>query len=71
MLDSNHTALIEGIVCTTLGHMIKGQKVEHPYFGTKLIIQDLQKMNGWNDGYIQIQNEQFKRDLDTGKVNGI
>lgn len=41
VLDKNHTIIINGEVCCTLGHYFKGEVIEHPYFGTDLVIKDL------------------------------
>ena len=43
---------INGIQCCTLGHDFKGPVIEHPYFGTECVINDLRKMPGWNSGLI-------------------
>jgi hypothetical protein len=40
--------IINGIKCASLGHNIKGNKViEHPYFGSERIVEDLKKLKGW------------------------
>ena len=57
VVEENHTVMIEGIMCTTFGHMIKGEKVEHPYFGTKAIVKDLERVEGWGNGFVEIENE--------------
>ena len=57
MLEKNHTVLVEGVMCTTFGHLIKGENVEHPYFGTNKIINDLKKIESWKTGNIEIWNE--------------
>jgi len=41
VLDKKHIMKINGIECVTLGHEIKGNNIEHAYFGTKKIIIDL------------------------------
>jgi Hint-domain len=41
ILDSIHQVNINGIECVTLGHLKKGENVEHPYFGSSKVISDL------------------------------
>lgn len=37
ILDQVHIINIEGFLCSTLGHGIKGEIIGHNYFGTELI----------------------------------
>lgn len=50
LLDSCHSMLINGVICSTLGHGFKGINVEHPYFGTNKIVEDIKKLKGWELG---------------------
>lgn len=64
--------VVNGMECITLGHGIKGDKVaEHEYFGTERIIEDLKKMQGWDDGLVCLQQLAFKRNKETKLVEGI
>ena len=45
VLDSCHAIVVNGIRCCTFGHEFKGEKVEHEYFGSKKIIEDLIKFD--------------------------
>jgi hypothetical protein len=47
VLDNTHTIMINGVTCSTLGHELKGKNIEHPYFGTNKIVDDIKKMRGW------------------------
>lgn len=67
VLDSHHIVNINNINVVCLGHGIKGPCVEHEYFG-KYIIEDLENMYGWNDGYINLENFTFVRDPTTNLV---
>lgn len=68
VLDDGHVVEINGIVCATFGHGMKGENIEHPYFGTSQIVEDLKKMPGWNEGFIIVQIEQFRRSQNNDQV---
>jgi len=45
VLEGNHPSmLVSGIECSVLGHGLMGPVVEHEYFGTRAIIEDLERM---------------------------
>lgn len=41
VLESEHVMIINNVECVTLGHNFKGDVIEHAYFGSQLIIDDL------------------------------
>ena len=41
ILDSRHTMIINGTICSTLGHGFKDVNALHPYFGTTKIVEDI------------------------------
>ena len=53
--------------CICLGHNYKDSVLNHPYFGTNAVINDLKSMTGWNDGHIVIQEDCVIRNKN-GKV---
>lgn len=70
VLDSHHIMVVDGIECVTLGHNFSGDVIEHPYFGTNKVIDDLKQHKGWNSGVIEYYNVHFARDSD-GLVCGM
>jgi len=52
VLESGHIAKIGGFNVVTLGHGFTGEVVEHEYFGTSAIIDDLEKEPGYDIGLI-------------------
>ena len=62
---------VNNIVCATLGHGLKGEKVEHPYFGTSQIIQDLKRFPNFSKGFVQLKMNQFVRDQISHSICGI
>ena len=70
VLDSHHIVIINNIQCCTLAHNFKGDIIEHDYFGTYKVINDLIKMPGWEHGYVHMEKYHFTNDTDTGLING-
>lgn len=70
VLDSKHIITINDIKCCTLGHNFTDNYViTHPYYGTNKIIDDLSLMDGWKEGKITINDNQFIRENEL--VSGI
>lgn len=70
VLKKDHIMFINGIECVSLGHNLKGEIVQHNYFGSQRILEDLRKMNGWNSGFVEISSG-IIRDQSTGLVCGL
>jgi Mg-chelatase subunit ChlD len=69
--DRNKAIMMEnGIAGITLGHGINTNAIlKHEYFGTDLIVHDLQKItSGWDAGHIVLQEENIKRAQSTGNI---
>lgn len=76
VVDKGHSLMINGLHCVTLGHHLKENKVvEHPYFGTDLVLESLKDVdaNGWEQGYINMKEGVHKtlRDQETGLIVGM
>ena len=52
VLEPPVPALVNGVECVTWGHGIQDKIVQHNYYGSKLIINDLMKLEGWSDGFV-------------------
>ncbi len=61
VLESGHVLFINACPVVTLGHNFTGQVVAHPYYGSQQIIQDLSQMDGWNEGFIQLDQPMIMR----------
>ena len=68
VLETGYSIIVNNIQCATLGHCLKGDVIEHPYFGTNKIIDDLKQMNGWNEGLIFLNYPKITRDDNTNIV---
>eukprot|EP00479_Gromia_sphaerica_P006598 TRINITY_DN1921_c0_g1_i1.p1 TRINITY_DN1921_c0_g1~~TRINITY_DN1921_c0_g1_i1.p1 ORF type:complete len:196 (+),score=36.05 TRINITY_DN1921_c0_g1_i1:1226-1813(+) len=71
VLDNGHVMLINGIPCVTFGHNLKGDVVEHEYFGTSRVLEDLKLMPGWEMGLVELLPHCTTRDPVTGLVDGL
>jgi len=70
VLDQGHTVRVNNIECVTLGHNFQEDVVRHPYFGSDLVIQDLETMRGWDNGLILL-TPAATRNTQTGLVTSI
>ena len=61
VLTNGHIIDVGGIKACTLGHGFKGPVIEHPFFGTEAVINDLRKCNGWASGYPIYKNLEVRR----------
>ena len=50
VLERGHIIDVEGVLTCTLGHGITGPVIEHPFFGTDRVIENLKKIKGWKEG---------------------
>jgi len=69
VLASSHVMIINDVECVTLGHQLSGETVQHPYFGTGKIVEDLAQMKGWDAGLVELDGSScIQRDQSTGLV---
>ena len=72
VLDGGSSFQIGGFDAVSLGHGLKNDPVaEHDYFGTKRVLQDLCKMDGWARGHIVLPSNPLCRHPVTGVVVGL
>lgn len=71
VLEEGHYSIINGIKVVTLGHDFDTNNViQHNYYGSDLVIQDLKRLRGWDDGLIVLDKPKFERDSQ-GKISKI
>jgi len=68
VLESDHLMTVNGVECVTLGHGFREDVVRHEYYGTSAIIDDLKRMEGWENGFVILSSEDIKRDKKIGRV---
>jgi hypothetical protein len=71
VLESEHQIYINNYLTPTFGHNIKGDVISHPFFGSHKIIQQLQQCNGFINGIININYNDFIRDSETNLISNI
>ena len=72
VLNTNHIACINGLSVVTLGHGFHDSSVvEHAYFGSAKVLEDLMRFDGWTDGNVVIKQWNPTRDPTTGLIQGL
>ena len=70
VLDKGHIVYANGVMAVTLGHGFRGEKIEHEFFGDK-IVKDLEKFECDEKGRVFLYSKNFTRDPESGVVDGI
>lgn len=71
VLERDHRILINDIPCICFGHGFTNDPVlEHHYYGTQAVIEDLKCMNGWDKGLVELRSGCIKAD-NNGMVEGL
>lgn len=68
--DNRNSIVVDNYIFATFGHGLKGNIIEHNYYGTENVINDMKKFNTYNDGYVMLEKNMIKRD-DNMLVNKI
>ena len=71
VLDNHHNALINDIPCITLGHNFTNGILDHPYYGTSNIINDLKRHYGWKSGHVLVKDNEISYCKSKNKVSKI
>jgi len=73
VLASEHSIVVNGVTCVTLGHGLSEPVVQHPFFGTSLVIQDLRALRqgrSFASGLISFAPGCLMRNRETGLLCG-
>jgi len=54
VLEGGAPAEVDGVMVATLGHTEDGPVIGHPYFGSHAVLHDLGKMDGWQQGLVEV-----------------
>lgn len=68
VLSEGHTVTVGGVVAVTFGHGLQEDVAAHAYFGTGAVIRDLEAMDGYEAGYVDLGRGGAERDPNTGLV---
>lgn len=69
--SSSHTAEISDITCVTLGHNYNEPVVEHEYFGSQRVIDDIIQLGTTDEGYTIVHPHYLNRDPVTNRICSI
>ena len=62
ILENRKSLIIDGFVFATYGHGLEGEVISHDYFGTEAIINDLHKKPTYDEGYVILTKDQFRKE---------
>jgi hypothetical protein len=69
VIEHTHIVEINGYPTICLGHGYDDNDVlDHPYYGTERVIDDLRQMQGWGDGLVELSPGCARKDPQTGLV---
>ena len=72
VVENRESLIIERHVFATYGHKYTDQTViQHDYFGTDKVIDDLKKFQTYGFGIVELCEDNFTRDCETKEINGI
>jgi len=63
--------ILNDYIYATLGHGLSGDVIQHDYFGTDRVINDLKVSESYEMGFVSLVGSMFKRDPVSSKVWGI
>lgn len=72
ILDKGHIVNLNGFLVATLAHgFTDNDVIQHPYFGTNQVIEDLKQHPDWATGYITLEAHNVTRDSTTNLVTSL
>lgn len=71
VLSNGHIININNNWAITFGHNYNVGILNHSYFGSQNIVNDLKKSSTWHTGFVEITNSQFKRNQSNNQICGI
>ena len=60
-IDNRQSIMVDEFIFATLGHEIKGNVIGHDYFGTNKVIEDISKLDKYNEGVVILHPCMIKR----------
>lgn len=68
VLDNHHVGFINGYPCIMLGHGFTDGILDHPYYGTERVIDDLKENYGWETGKVSVYDRDVKFIKEENKI---
>lgn len=69
VVKNRKSVVIEDFIFATYGHHLKSDIIEHDYFGTEKVINDLKQFNTYKFGYVHLKKNMFIKN--NGKITNI
>lgn len=66
--ENKQSIMIDEFIFATLGHGIIGDVIQHDYFGTNKVINDIMKFDEYDNGIVLLEQNMIKRDKNTNVV---
>ena len=70
VVKNRNPIIVDDYVFATLDHNMKGNVIEHDYFGTDKVVNDLKSFNTYHTGLVSLTKENFQREMVNGGVVG-
>ena len=61
VLDHSHILIVNGVECCTWGHNLRGDGIEHTFYGTNAVVHALSELPGFEDGFVTILQRGWQR----------
>lgn len=62
VVKNRYPIIVQGFTYATLGHNITGEVIGHPFFGSERVINDLKKINTYDEGFVNLNKSDYKRE---------
>ena len=62
VVKNREPIIVQGFTYATLGHDITGEVIGHPFFGSERVINDLKKIDTYDEGFVHLNKEDYKRE---------
>jgi hypothetical protein len=62
VVENRKALIVDGFVFATYGHGLEGEVISHDYFGTDNVINDLRKKNTYDEGYVVLTKDKFRKE---------
>jgi len=71
VVENRESMFVEGSIFATYGHNLTGDIIQHDYFGTDEVINDLKNFPTYEEGIVELTQDKFVVDVDKNRVVGI
>lgn len=62
IVENRKSLIVEGFVFATYGHGLEGDIISHDYFGTDKVINDIKKLDTYEEGHVLLDKTMFHKE---------